>query len=295
MTRRFPLRARGGREISGGRGPQIGDGTFEGRSGADATKPAQFTVIAWCPAAFPSIELWCYRHANDVQVQGGAITQAGETYKKITVTQVAPDYYLWLDKANENEEFEPAAGEAPDSPNTLQKLRQYASDRYNSHAFHEGVDKASNWTVTIARPFQLQGIAGDEDYKIESDQLYTVRQNDPGNGSEFLTSWVWVPRDQYLPKLPLGREIWLHDDTVGGFTAVGQTLPATGQVYTRARLHFKRWHTDEFKQWTLDAYSAAISQFKTLALNDSDGSVTSENELIVVDYRVSNPQAAPSS
>lgn len=44
----------------GGRGPQVGPGTFSGRSSTDGQRPPHLSAVVWSPGPdIPAIELWC--------------------------------------------------------------------------------------------------------------------------------------------------------------------------------------------------------------------------------------------
>lgn len=264
----------------GGRGPQLNDGTFEGRSSTkDAVKPEKFTSIAWAPDPFSSIELWCYRTAK--KEPGGG--DSCETYDRI----VADPHQVcaaWIDQVPAADQFVPPPGYAPDSVATIDELKLYASSRFQAH-YGLGTDQVSNWNVAVSRPWQAP--SGSQAVKVEHNHVYTLRQDDQTNyPAPRIVGWVWVPAD--FEGKPTGREIWLlyRKDQPGGFYVPGSTADGESSPTDKARFRFEQYDPVFLGEWTTDAYASTIQAFIDHAMAYAGSPVVDASELTVHDFRV---------
>ncbi len=257
-----------------GRGPQLSDGTFEGRRSLEGTpKPQQFTVIAFAPNPFESVELWCYRK----NLTGSF---SGDEYDQIPATGSPPRPVAWFDQVAQNEEFEPDDEFAIDSTENIQNLKQFATDRFKSE-FPGHQDHVDNWQVSVARPFQPS--TGGTDTKIRKNKVYAVYQDDQ-LGTEpitTLTAWVWIPVEG-------DREIWLlyRRDQLGGFRVPGSALQGSSAKFQRTRFVFEFDPPATYEQWDISAYAATIELFFDHARSHPDSPVIDNTDLTVHDFRL---------
>jgi hypothetical protein len=243
----------------GGRGPQIGPGTFNARVGVGGVKPPRFSAIAWCPGPnAPSIELWCLH----------------QTYSRIG-PDVGQSQDLFIDKIVDAEAFVPPPGCLPTSIACVNALKLYAANR-RFDVDHVNSDP-SEWTVHVDVPTPLVTSATDRKVK---QGVYSVAQVDRPTGTVPL-AWVWVSG---LGK----REIWLYfrTDQADGFHFVGTQPTGDSDVYTSTVLRYSQIVPLEWPWDAVASYGDSIASFKDTAMNDLNSPVSDPNDLYVHDLRV---------
>ncbi|MCA9316596.1 MAG: hypothetical protein H6806_01365 [Planctomycetes bacterium] len=264
------LRSRG--TESGGRGPQIADGTFEGCvAPSGGPRPAPFEMIAWAPNPSPSIELWCVRNgAKRIEPQANSARDG-----------------LFLEKVVSGE-FEPPVGYAADSNETREALAEYAAARFRVEPGGDPAENAANWNTVVVRPWQVGLCSSPPVERVQRDLVYAVYQ-DLQPGGDVLTAWVWVAPDPGGGVGNAQREIWLHfrPGLPGGFAVVGSTIQGSSTPLLKSRLRFAVYEDIlDYEQWTLDQYAATLETFMDWAIIHPDSPAHSTLDLEVVDYRL---------
>ncbi len=267
--------------VRGGRAPQVGDRTFEGRTGSDGGPPPdQFTAIAWSPGPFPNIELWCYRTVTSVPMW---------KYAKVNPPNVNS---LWLDSIPVAEGFSPPPGHAPDSEVTKEALIEYATLRFMAK-YQQQRQASSGWVVQVARPFpsDFGNVARKIAYTGPNGAVYEVSQAPAPGSAPWPLAYVWVTKQG-------GREVWLmfEPEQPGGFRVVGNS--AAPEFMESTQLIFRNitatplWGSDSTtvppcEEENLTAnYADAICGFRKTALAQPDCPAYDPEQLVVHDWRV---------
>lgn len=245
----------------GGRGPQIGPGTFLGRVAPTGVKPPIFSHLAWSQGvSTPDVEMWCF-----------LVRDVGSALKYEPINPVLPNHHIaWLDQVVEAEAFNPPAS----GPLPTLLFRQYAAELMMLK--HDTATQVSDWVVRVARPFPFAG-APDSDRRFGSG-VFEVRQSDLSNTP---VAWLWVTRD-------FAREIWIHwrPGEPGGFAFVGRPLPGTEQPYLSTELRFVRVLDDLEPSLSVQYYGASILALEEAILERPMCPAANTNELEVHDYRI---------
>lgn len=242
----------------GGRGPQIGPGTFEGRTAGTPPGSGPFTAIVWNPGpAVPGIELWCIRTLPFHLISTGST-------------------YLSLEKIAAEEQFVPPQGAGVSSMLTINSLKAFAQSRLFQE--HQESNSLAEWIVLVGIPTPM--VPSGMSKKIV-DGVYRVAQTNLLSG-DIPIAWVWVSG--------LGsREIWLYYKLgqEGGFQLVGTTAEGGSTEYTNSMMKFTRVDPAGVATWnTGSGYGTSISAFKTFAMNDTDSPVSDSTELLTHDLRI---------
>lgn len=213
MREAFPaLRARGGR------GPQIGPGTFEVYTGQeDDFQPARFTAIVYSEGIVgQSSEHWCFLNKPNFVI---------DNYKTLD-----PDSglaTLWFDQVPSGADFTPPA----DPTSLAAALKQYAVSRYYTKYSADTI--TDYWDCRSSHLFATTGNLS-QTRKIV-DGVHRVLQLDyPHN--ERLKAWVWISQSG-------GHEVWIYfrPSQVNGFLFVGLPHPVTGIQQDATRLKFQKF------------------------------------------------------
>jgi hypothetical protein len=242
----------------GGRSPQIGPGTFDGRSSGQESPPPPVTAFAWSPGPLlASPELWCFSEGF----------QAGEH---------DDPWYLHLDQVPEPLAFVPPPGSSPTGLATIDALKLYARNRYFD--LYSVLIPVSGWFVHVAQPVPAE--TGATNRKL-TDGVYRVKQLHRGPTPEPPRAWVWVSGSG-------SREIWLYyrPNEADGFHFVG-TVPGGSQVvYGSTSLEFVGIPPYQGPWDPIGDYFASIEKFRTTAATDSQSPVGHPDDLVLHDLRV---------
>lgn len=196
----------------GGRGPQIGPGTFEARTAVvpPGIRPPRFEAIVWAPGpGVPSIELWCF-HVGEFETIDN------------TVGSMAS---LFLDSVAAGEEFVPPSGAQPQSLITCEDLIDYSRSRY--FAKYDDLTQPADWAVQTMLPFPSP--MGASSLKF-FDGFYQVAQPDRPTGDAAL-AWVFVRNGG-------SEEFWLfhHENEIDGFHLPGTQPDGASGLYAATEL-----------------------------------------------------------
>ncbi len=261
----------------GGRGPQVGPGTFDGRSAPvpsdalGAPKPPFAEAFVWAAGpGTPSVELWCYHKDFFVPLQGFDSTQP----------TVFPQTSLFLDKVSPDEEFVPPNGASPDSLEACEAFRDFARYRYYS-AFPR-VTAPEDWSVQVQVPSPSPAAANP---RKMPEGFYRVAQVDRSTQATQL-AWVSVTDNG-------SREIWLfyRPDEIDGFHFAGDQPAGDASIYESTQMMFTAiapptspagypWNSSSF------SLGQRLNNLKGAAKDDPGSPVSDVNQLVVHDLYV---------
>ena len=250
----------------GGRGPQVGPGTFEVRSESDITapRPDRFEAMVWSPgASVPDVELW-------------AVHISSSPFKRIDPSSVDDDHDLYIDKVPTASAFSPTNGSAPDSPATIAEFRQYAVDRYEAL---QGPTSLSEWKVQTSRPFPGAPTNG-PNLKV-APYFYSVAQRDRPTGTTPL-AWAYV-----FPSSDGGsQEMWAlwRFGEPDGFAHVGRSTPGSSIPYDSTILRYKRL-PDLFGVGAVPTLTAIVDEMKLRTTTTTDTPVYDMDQLEIHHFR----------
>ena len=250
----------------GGRGPQVGPGTFNGRSSPSSERPLPFSHIVWSRGdASPDVEVWCFLN-----------TTVGAATAYQPIAPVASElHYAWLDRVAEPDAFTPPTSQPPLGTETELALKSYAVGRMLAN--HQVLTSQDDWTVRVARPVPCSQHASTP--LRFAPGVFEVRQADI---SDTPVAWVWVTGDG-------SREIWaLHrPGEPGGFAFVGGVMPGGGQPYLATQLKYLEAAHIPYSQDPVEpGYGAFINDFRRAIVEQPGSPVISSTDLAIHDYRI---------
>lgn len=252
----------------GGRGPQVGPGTFEGRTSTASppAKPEFFEAIVWSAGpGLPAIELWCIH-------TGGSESK----YSRLGYGAAIGDAHtLYLDQVTSAEQFTPPANQPADSEATIAAFREYVVARYAAN--HDSTT-LEHWTVQVGRPFGGQSTNGPN--KKIAPGTYSVSE---ANRPTAATPIAWV---RVFDDVNGGQdELWLfwRPGESDGFIHPGTTPTGEQAAYSIAKLQFTRRDDCDAPN---DSLSARVASLKDLAEEDENTPVYDRSLLEVHHYRV---------
>jgi len=267
MRFQFP-RARG---AAGGRAPQIGPGTLEGRTTANYARPPEFSAVIYSPGSSGmDYELWCYRKVGEVlsfhTLQGGS--------------------RVWFDLVPESEAFVPPSN--PIGFDVELALKAYARNRLLVN--HQESTTDDDWIVRATRPDLPQfPLPATSPLKVGLG-VFEITQVD--QDPSIPKAWVWVTDSGH-------REIWLlyRPGEPGGYSPVGSDIPGTGQPHQMTELLFYRLSGDDSIdgiELNLMQLAASISTLRN-AIHGRPNSpvVDPEIDLTIHNYYVLMDPSAP--
>jgi hypothetical protein len=265
MRFQFP-RARG---AAGGRAPQIGPGTLEGRTTANYVRPPEFSAVIYSPGSSGmDYELWCYRRPAGFHT----LQEASK---------------VWFDLVPESEAFVPPSD--PIGFDVELALKAYARNRLLVSYQKPTTD--DDWIVRATRPDLPQfpfpatsalkvGLGVFEIVQVDQDPLIPK-------------AWVWVTASGH-------REIWLlyRPGEPGGYSPVGSEIPGTGQPHQMTELLFHQLSEDDNIdgiELNLMQLAASISTLRNVIQGRPDSPVVDpEIDLTIHNYYVLSDPSHPS-
>lgn len=242
----------------GGRGPQIGPGTFDGRSSDDPTRPDTIDHIVWSRGdSTPDVEIWCFL----------TTALSGPVYRKIQNGS-----HAWIDQVPQPEGFVPPTTTPPMGNETELALKQYAVDRMLSVFDRE--TGPGDWKVRVARPYPA-GPLGANGVRRFTAGTYAVQEVALGTIPK---AWVWVTADGM-------REVWaLHRPGLpGGFAYPGTTLPISGLPFPGTELIYANVQINGL---VYPDIGKSITDFRAAIVGLQGSPVADPEDLEIHDYRI---------